>query len=556
MPVGCTIASQLTGTAGSNGTYSLNYGCGTVYGYIDATASTTLKVNQVTSGVLTVGQVLTNAGLTAGTSITTDNTGPSYTISAACASGLGAVFVGDINGTTLTLASAPSQGALAVGMYVSMNGASGLNAYQIASGSGLVWTLATGPATPIPTGTTLYGSEAITSSLPATAMTVLDNYKNSWINTTAPDGYLRYHVNGTTPTSFTFPIGNTLSEELMRFENFSQTGITYLDAKFNTLAGTASLYSPVTLNVTEPSVNGGIYTSASFVIPNGIASPVAGGDVGMWTVNPNTAGTTSTYDLTLIGKSNGNWCTSNGASILKRSVGSGQTGWLLSGAFYIGQCSATGSDPLVTKRTGMLGFSDFLQVASDVPLPLKDFTFTAKHNTAISNILNWSINADYPCDYFVVEHSATGELFETIGNVSNLAPANPQRAYSLIDEHPVNGFNYYRLKLMKVNGLQTYSEVRMVENLIDQNMSVALHPNPALNTISIDMLTNNNGSVRMQIMDVLGKELYGETLELKTGRHTMTKDISDFQAGVYFVKLVFIDENQKTTNSIQKFVKL
>ncbi len=556
VPVGCTIASQLTGTAGSTGTYSLNYGCGTVYGYIDATASTTLKVNQVTSGVLTVGQVLTNAGLTAGTTITTDNTGPSYTISAACASGLGAVFVGDINGTTLTLASAPSQGALAVGMYVSIANASGLNAYQIASGSGLVWTLSTGPATPIPTGTTLYGSVAITSSLPATAMTVVDNYKNSWINTTAPDGYLRYYVNGTTPASFTFPVGNLVAEELMRFENFSQTGITYLNAKFNTVAGGAPLYAPVTLNVTEPSVNSGLYTSASYVIPNGIAGTPSGTSVGMWTVTPNTAGTTSTYDLTLIGKSNGNWCTSNGASILKRTTGGAANSWALSGAFYIGQCSATGGDPLVTKRTGMLGFSDFLQVASDVPLPLKDFTFTAKHNTAISNILNWSINADYPCDYFVVEHSVTGELFETIGNVSNLAPANPQRAYSLIDEHPVNGFNYYRLKLMKVNGLQTYSEVRMVENQIDQNMSVALHPNPALNTISIDMLTNSNGSIRMQIMDVLGKELYGETLELKTGRHTMTKDISDFQAGVYFVKLVFIDENQKTTNSIQKFVKL
>ena len=75
------------------------------------------------------------------------------------------------------------------------------------------------------------------------------------------------------------------------------------------------------------------------------------------------------------------------------------------------------------------------------------------------------------------------------------------------ETQPVIGSMAPDFKLVKADGTYTYSDVRMVENLIDQNMSSALHPNPALNNINIDMLTNSDGQVRMQIVDVVGKEV-------------------------------------------------
>ncbi len=85
MAVGSTITAQLTGTAGSTGTYSISGAAQLVASATFTAPSNNLKAGTVT-GVLHVGQVLSGTGVTTGTTITAQLTGTAgatgnYTVS-------------------------------------------------------------------------------------------------------------------------------------------------------------------------------------------------------------------------------------------------------------------------------------------------------------------------------------------------------------------------------------------------------------------------------------------------------------------------------------------
>ena len=120
------------------------------------------------------------------------------------------------------------------------------------------------------------------------------------------------------------------------------------------------------------------------------------------------------------------------------------------------------------------------------PLPITILSFTAeKQNT--QSLLQWEIAAAINFSRFEVERSLNAVSFFKIGAV----PGTNVTRYDFKDMLPAQGANYYRLKLLDIDGSFKYTPVRVV-HFGTKEQSLQVFPNP------VTTFTNVNLTAEMQ----------------------------------------------------------
>jgi hypothetical protein len=89
-------------------------------------------------------------------------------------------------------------------------------------------------------------------------------------------------------------------------------------------------------------------------------------------------------------------------------------------------------------------------------LPIQLVSFTAVQQDKVVRI-NWHVQYENLSKY-IVERSAGGEHYSPIATVNATGETN----YGSVDDSPVAGKNYYRLKMISKDGSVTYSPIRLV----------------------------------------------------------------------------------------------
>ena len=96
----------------------------------------------------------------------------------------------------------------------------------------------------------------------------------------------------------------------------------------------------------------------------------------------------------------------------------------------------------------------------DVPLSLSLVEFTGKNLTKTSNILNWTMGSELDGNRFIIERKGSSEdNFTQIGSINSYGNSSIFTYYSFVDDKPFDGLNYYRLKMVDVDGKINYSNV-------------------------------------------------------------------------------------------------
>ncbi len=174
-----------------------------------------------------------------------------------------------------------------------------------------------------------------------------------------------------------------------------------------------------------------------------------------------------------------------------------------------------------------------ITIIKDLPLPISLLSFTGWLQGNQTN-LYWQTASEINFSRFEVERSADAVRFKKIGD--KLSNANILgSAYSLTDAQPLQGRNYYRLKIIDKDGSSTYSAVVLVI-LNKDKFSVLISPNPGMGKFSIQLFNwnNQNGSVR--IADMNGRIVYKKE---SIGRNvsTLPIDIQGLAKGMYMVTI-------------------
>lgn len=163
-------------------------------------------------------------------------------------------------------------------------------------------------------------------------------------------------------------------------------------------------------------------------------------------------------------------------------------------------------------------------------LPLHLLAFTAASGgNAIT--LNWTTADEQNTKYFAVERSADGSNFDVLGQVQATGNASQEKNYTFIDGLPLLGANFYRLRMVDLDGRFTYSKIVVANNNARTDL-VFLFPNPASKELSLRL--SGSGLFTIRVVSADGRILHKKTFQ-SSGNMSTSLDVSGLSKGVYIL---------------------
>ena len=166
---------------------------------------------------------------------------------------------------------------------------------------------------------------------------------------------------------------------------------------------------------------------------------------------------------------------------------------------------------------------------SVMPVELKNFT--AKLRGDITE-LDWQTATEENNDHFIVERGSDNRLYEGIGLIKGTGNSRQTITYRFVDENPLTGTSFYRLKQVDTNGKHSYSNVVSVTRQVSKT-AVQVYPTVTENTIQILLPANTNYKEAF-VVDVMGKKVLQLSL---TTVNEQSINVSHLSSGSYVLIL-------------------
>jgi len=170
---------------------------------------------------------------------------------------------------------------------------------------------------------------------------------------------------------------------------------------------------------------------------------------------------------------------------------------------------------------------------SPMPLPIELLSFTAEAKNSYVQI-HWVTTSEINNNYFNVERSSGGINFTSTNKVNGAGNSTSTLSYSTIDDNPLEGWSYYRLKQTDYDGEISYSKIVAVEHYPIKDFKLEVYPNPfSEKTVfytseilknSKLIVYNSHGKIVKQLKNISG--------------HTFTLYRNNLLSGLYFINLL------------------
>jgi hypothetical protein len=170
-----------------------------------------------------------------------------------------------------------------------------------------------------------------------------------------------------------------------------------------------------------------------------------------------------------------------------------------------------------------------------IPVELVSFTSSIINNSVG---LNWITATELNNSGFEVERcalSAERQAWEKIGFVSGNGTSTEVHSYSFVDQNPIVGTSFYRLKQVDFDGTFEYSNiVEVVYGAVADYSLEQNYPNPFNPSTRINYSIKEKSNVELKIYDLLGSEIAALVNEEKApGNYDVSFDASSLSSGVY-----------------------
>ncbi len=193
----------------------------------------------------------------------------------------------------------------------------------------------------------------------------------------------------------------------------------------------------------------------------------------------------------------------------------------------------------VTDGNGCTSTASITVGACAIPAPIELISFEGNNAGNVNN-LDWVTAQEQGNDHFEVERSGANNQFEKIGTVKSKGDNVDRQTYQLIDQKPLAGVSYYRLKQVDKDGKSTTSNTIALErkSKTDATSIESVFPNPSKDAVTISINSPENTSdASIEVLDMGGKRYITQTVELQNGATQIPLNISALPQGDYLVKL-------------------
>lgn len=203
--------------------------------------------------------------------------------------------------------------------------------------------------------------------------------------------------------------------------------------------------------------------------------------------------------------------------------------------------NAPGNDNLVPKA----------EVMTLLPVELSSFKAALED---CETIITWTTESETRVSHFELEQSNNGTAFSMLGRIDATGSPVQGASYAFTDNQ-LTQVNYYRLKIVDLDGSVEYSEVFTVHADCASVVSISeIFPNPVKNELVFIRLNSslNHEDAQIIVMDVLGETLIRTPVVINEGSNLFSVDPSRLAAAPY---MIVIEGNDWRT-SVSKFVKV
>lgn len=160
----------------------------------------------------------------------------------------------------------------------------------------------------------------------------------------------------------------------------------------------------------------------------------------------------------------------------------------------------------------------------------------------------WGTALEVNNDYFEIERSTDASNWKPIKQIKGNGNSKEIHHYNAIDDYPLEGENYYRLKQSDFDGSHKYSKVRIIKNFENE---LIMYPNPVIDNLFYKV-TEPSKKFIIEIADLSGKAV--RTFKVPEDLKINGKiDLSNLKEGIYLLKYINTQTNQV---KLHKLIKL
>jgi len=198
-------------------------------------------------------------------------------------------------------------------------------------------------------------------------------------------------------------------------------------------------------------------------------------------------------------------------------------------------------DVQATNQFGQTAVAPFtIVIENALPVTLISFKAQAEGQTAA---LSWATSEETNSDRFDIERSQNGKNWVKIGSLASHKESNVNQYYAFSDATPLRGDNYYRLKMVDLDGTFAYSSI---EKANFEGIAL-VYPNPVSASQNLTLNVGDWSKVsRVKVVSAAGKVVFEASNALLSGISTR-----NLVAGAYVVQVTHTDG----TVSAQRFVR-
>ena len=179
----------------------------------------------------------------------------------------------------------------------------------------------------------------------------------------------------------------------------------------------------------------------------------------------------------------------------------------------------------------------YFLVSNGIVLPLDLLSFTGKR-AGKDNFLQWSTAQESNSSHFEIENRTDNTAFTKIGSVTAKGNSSIQTGYSFIHRNPVAVVNYYRLKLVDLDGHFKYSKTVALKS---DGVGVTLntvYPNPFSNKIDLAISGEKAEQINIIIYDAQRRIIRSTTNQLIKGLNLITiNGLANISSGTYYLEV-------------------
>ena len=172
-------------------------------------------------------------------------------------------------------------------------------------------------------------------------------------------------------------------------------------------------------------------------------------------------------------------------------------------------------------------------ISGALPVTVTGLMAVGQSNT---NLLEWTTTTEANNAGFSIERSSDGAHFSTIGWVTSRNQGTVLTNYAYADKLMLTARNYYRLKIIDLNGKSAYTQAVLIGTAI--NSSTRIYPIPVKDQFTVEYKGTAGESIQIAVMNTAGQPIYTNTLAIAGNQQTMIINrTSAMKPGLYFLSI-------------------